>query len=203
MLQARLNGLNQDLAPYDSESPLAADLARRVFEYAQVNEFETGFDAPRSIRSRVRYLAALFPDLSLPTLTKQIAGVVNNSGLSNADVRLVLEGRQLGDPTKRTREVPIQKLQVVGSCLRKGDSKADAARTAGVSLDTVEAVDAYLGITEQRHQSLVAAAVNAVEDGLSVRKFSNKVGVPSSSAHRLLVKARSVLRELGQEVQGE
>jgi hypothetical protein len=177
--------------PYDEESPLADDLAAGGFSW----------DGPMTVsaaRSRIRYLAALMPDASFEDLCRNITGVLADArDLTASDVRFILAGRRL-DNGERTDEVDIERIQMVGKLLREGRAKTDIARLAGVSRDTVQAIDWYLGLTEKVRQDRIAAACDLLRDGVPVRKAAEKLGVSKSEAHRLLGRAREVLVELGE-----
>jgi hypothetical protein len=126
--------------------------------------------------------------------------VLDNPDLSIADVRSILEGRRLNDPSQLTGEVALEGIQKVGEVLAAGGSRLKAARESGLSIDTVEAIDNYLGLCEKYEERMLDLALHAVVDGLSVRQFSEVSGLPKTSAHRKLELARSVMREIGAAV---
>lgn len=145
----------------------------------------------RKAKTRVRYLAALFPrELSLHDLTTRIHYVLDNRHLSISEVRDILRGGK-GD-------ISIEKIQHIGECLRLGQSIRSTAVTVGVANDTVSAVESFLGIGEQRRLKLVDKACDAVRDGISTRRFAALNGVTKSTAHNMMVRARYVLGELGE-----
>jgi lambda repressor-like predicted transcriptional regulator len=146
----------------------------------------------RHTRSRFRYLAALMPDRSLHQLAEALHYVINNDHLSITEVRDVLRG--MG------REVPLEKIQLVGKLLATGTSLRATAKEAGLSFETVQRIENFLGIAEQRRLQLVDYACDAVRGGWSVRKFAVQAGIPKSTAHVLMRKARSVLVEIGEGV---
>jgi hypothetical protein len=165
---------------------------------ATFRSFITEDGTPRSLRTRVRYLAALLPNAPLPQLAESLHGVITNADLSVADLRLVLEGRHLNDPSRRTREVDIVKVQQAGALLAKGQPQVTVAKTVGVSVDTVRAIDEYLGLSERYEERILDAAYDAIREGWSVRRYADNVGISRSRAHRTLQKARAVLVELGE-----
>lgn len=172
--------------------------AVRELEYADLRQAFDSISDGRSARAKVRYIAALFPDKSVPELADIIGGIVGNKNWTVEDLRIVLEGRSLADPSATTNEVPIECIQAVGRVLINGGSIKDAARTAGVSVDTVEQVDELLGIRQGIADRLMDDAVTAYREGWTVRRFAEVVGVSRSKAHRLLVAARNVLIELNE-----
>jgi len=145
----------------------------------------------RKAKTRIRYLAALFsPTLSLHELSTRIHYVLDNSHLSISEVRDILRGGK--------SDVDLAKIQAVGEALRSGSSVRSAAVYAGVAVDTAAAIENFLGIAEQRRLKLVDKACDAVRDGVSTRKFAAANGIPKSTAHNLMVRARFVLQELGE-----
>jgi hypothetical protein len=133
------------------------------------------------------------------SLAEQLHAVIANQELSIADIRIVLDGRHLNDASKKTGEVPIEAVQLVGRILSAGGTRLAASRDANISVDTVVAIDEYLGLTERYDERLMDVAVIAVREGWSVRNLATVTGMSKSRAHRYLQKARSVLVEL-QEV---
>jgi hypothetical protein len=105
------------------------------------------------------------------------------------------DGRSLGEP-------PIERLQLAGGMLSRGETYTATAQATGLSYGMVRDLDQYLGLTVVHEQWLIEQAVLAQEDKLSVRKFAERVGMSKSSAHRTLVKAygkaAAVREELGQ-----
>ncbi len=190
-----LDGDYGSRAAVETDSPLFDDLRSRLLAHTDLWDVN---DSSSLVRSRVRYIAALMPTVDLPTAAKQIHAIIDNRSVTIADVRLILQGRSLADPSRRTHEVPFERIQHAGLLLSRGSSRNVAARVTGLSIDTVEAIDIYVGISDALDQARIARAVDAVRDGLSVRKFAAIVGVPVSTAHRMMIKARSVLAELGE-----
>lgn len=187
--------------PYDPEAPVVRELKR--LGYIDVRSLADAFDGDtsRTSRARLRYLAALLPDLDRRKLSEAITGIISNPNLVEADIRLILDGRSLADPTLRTREVPVESIQTVGRLLSRGVSQAEAARAARVSLNTVEAIDEFLGLTQAYQDKLMDGAVTAVREGWSVRELAKVEEISKSQAHRLMVRAREVLIEIGEVAQ--
>lgn len=182
--------------PYASDAPVREDLA--ILGYADLRQFTIEDGTPRSKRSKVRYLAALFPDLDANSLADVIHGVLGNPELSIGDIRLIIDGRRLNDASKRTSEVDVARIQKVGELLASGATHLAAARGSGVSVDTVENIDDYLGLSERYEERLMDLSVAAVRDGWSVRKLAGHSGMSRSRAHRYLTRARRVLVEIGE-----
>lgn len=185
--------------PYASDAPVREDLAR--LGYTDLRQFSLDDGTPRSKRSKVRYLAALFPDLDVHSLADVIHGALGNPELSVGDIRLILDGFRLNDASKRTAEVDVVRIQKVGEMLASGASHLAAARAAGVSVDTVENIDEYLGLSERYEERLMDLSVAAVRDGWSVRQLARNSGMSRSRAHRYLNRARKVLVEIGEVAQ--
>jgi len=198
--QRLLNTLNgKSPAPsagLDPDAEIHDDLP--VLEYADVSDLGLDFTNAQRLRSRVRYLAALWPDANLQDLTHRVHGLLNNKHFTVEDLRIILAGRRLTDPTKHTNEVPLTVIQGIGKCLRDGMSLRATARENRVAYDTVEAIEKFLGIRQSRENKIVDAAVDAARDGVSVRSFAKRYDVSRSKAHRLLAKGQSVLKELGE-----
>jgi hypothetical protein len=158
-------------------------------------------DASRSSRARLRYLAALLPDLDRRRLAEAITGIIANRNLTPGDIRLILDGRSLANPSQRTREVPIEAVQTIGRMLVRGETHVETARAARVSVNTVEAIDGFLGLTQSYQDRLMDDAVNGVREGWSVRQLARTSNISKSQAHRLMVRAREVLVEIGEVAQ--
>jgi len=190
---ALLYGINPSSSTFDEDAPVADDLREGRFSWQ-------GELTVSAARSRIRYLAALFPDLSFQELCATIGGVLADArDLTASDVRAILAGRDLGTGS-RTDEVDIERIQHIGKLLREGRDKKATAVLAGVSRDTVQAIDWYLGITEALRQQRIAKACDLARDRMSTRKSAVILGVSKSEAHRLLVRAKSVLAEIGEVV---
>jgi hypothetical protein len=176
---------------FGSDAPFREDLRAGVFAYTDLHS------EPQDVtRRKLRYLAALFPDLRAPELAKVLHGVVDNRHLSLQDVRLILEGRALNNPQTRMRETPVETLQSIGRLLMQGHNYASITKMLRVSIDTVKRIDHYCGISEARQNALLDAAILAVGDGESVRKFAARKGIAVSTAGRLLKQAREVIEEV-------
>jgi hypothetical protein len=190
---ALLYGINPSTATFDEDAPVADDLANGEFSWQ-------GQLTVSAARSRIRYLAALFPDKSFQDLCATIGGILQDArDLTASDVRTILAGRDLGTGS-RTDEVDIERIQMVGKLLREGKDKKGAAALAGVSRDTVQAIDWYLGISESLRQQRIAKACDLARDRMSTRKSAAILGVSKSEAHRLLRRAKVVLAEIGEVV---
>jgi hypothetical protein len=150
---------------------------------------------------RLRYLAALLPDLDRRKLADAIYAIISNPQLTPGDIRMILDGRSLSDPSQRTREVPIEAIQTIGRMLTRGETNVETARAARVSVNTVEAVDGFLGLTQAYQDRLMDAAVVAVRESWSVRELARSINVSKSQSHRLMVQARGVLAEIGEVAQ--
>lgn len=170
----------------------------RELGYADLRQLFDSIADTRSVRARLRYLAALFPSKGVPELASIIGGIIANPNWTDSDLRIVLEGRSLSDPSRETNEVPLYAIQEVGKVLIEGGTVREAARRSGVSVDTVEQIDNLLGIRQGITDRLMDAATAAVREGWTVRRLANVIGVSRSKAHRLMVDARRVLVELGE-----
>ena len=183
--------------PFDPESPLVQALYE--LEYTEPAMFVRGdTENIRTLRSRVRYLACLWPDEQPNALAHRIHGLLNNKLFTIEDIRLILNGRSTTDPTHRTNEVPLVSLQSIGRMLRQGYPMREIARQTRVSYGTVEAVEKYLGIRSAVKSRQMDTAINAVRDNVSIKKFAKINNLPKTSAQRLLTQARVVLKELGE-----
>lgn len=194
IIAARPSGL------YDPDAPVVKELKR--LGYIDLHAAVDGLEemAIRTGRAHVRYLAALLPDLDRNKLARALAAIINNDRLPESDIRLILDGRSLQDPTRRTGEVPVEAIQTVGRMLLQGRGIREAARAARVSKNTVLAIDNYLGLTTAYADKLMDAAITAVREGWSVRELARDVEVSKSQAHRLMQRAREVLVEIGEVV---
>lgn len=182
-------------APFDEENDqLQAFLAEAAHlttdDLTELGDGLVSGPATRRNRARVRYLAALLPGKSLHELADSIHYIMDNSHISITDVRNVLRGGR--------RDVPIDKIQQIGSLLNQGASLRAAAKATSVSYDTVERIESFIGIAEARRLKLVDFACDAVRESWSVRNFAAKAGIPKSTAHVIMGRARDVLSELGE-----
>lgn len=184
-------------APFDTESDDLLDFLDHAayLTMEDLNDLGDAFDglnAGRRNRARMRYLAALLPGRSLHQLADSIHYVINNGNLTLSNVRDVLRGSR--------RDVPVEKIQEIGKLLSEGHSLRSVSRTVGVSFDTVERIESFIGIAEARRLKLVDFACDAVREGWSIRRFAAAAGIPKSTAHGFIGRARSVLRELEETV---
>lgn len=190
---ALLYGMNPSTAPFDEESAFAEDMRNGAFSWQ-------GSMTTSAARSRIRYMAAMFPDKSFQELVDIIGGVLQDArDLTVSDVRLILAGRDLSTAS-RTDEVDIERIQTVGKLLREGRPKTEVARLAGVSRDTVQAIDWYIGLSEALRQKRIETACTLVRERYSTRRAAAVLNVSKSEAHRLMVRAKSVLAEIGEVV---
>lgn len=187
--------------PYHDEAPIVDALPK--LEYTDLYSIEEGETINRTARAQIRYLAALFPNLTLKKVAEKIHDILNNTHIDVDDIRLILQARSLRDPSHVTREIPFEKIQLVGNCLAKGMSARTTAITVGISLETVLNIDHLLGIMDARRSNLISLACDALRDGESIRKFAERVGEPKSTAHRIMQEARGVLSELGEMIPQE
>jgi len=198
-LLATLNGTtpHPSSLPYDEEAPVVDAVA--ALEYASPVDFQQlDLENHQHMRARIRYLAALWPEADLQNLALRIHAVMNNPNFPVEDLRIILQGRKLSDPSRFTNEVPVKVIQGIGKCLKEGISLRSTAREMRVSYDTVEAIEKYIGLRSAVRLKQVDAAVEAARDGVSIRVFAGQLGVSRSKAHRLLEQGRNILQELGE-----
>ena len=182
---------------WDEEAQVHDDLATDALcETANIYTAQT-------IRARIRYLAALFPELPTRDLPRAVHTLLGGDLRvpELQDIRFIMQGlstkdgRSLGEP-------PIEKVQMAGGMLSRGETYTDTARATGLSYGMVRDIDIYLGLTKVYEQWLIEQAVYAQQDHLSVRGFADRIGISKSSAHRLLhrayKKATAVREELGE-----
>lgn len=187
--------------PYDADAPVVKELKRLGYIDLHTLADEFDGDVTRTSRARLRYLAALMPDLDRRRLAETLTAIINNPSLLERDVRAILDGRSLGDTSRLTREIPIEAVQTVGRMLTRGETHVETARAARVAVNTVEAIDSFLGLTQAYQDRLMDAAVIAVRENWSVRQLGREVSISKSQAHRLMVQARQVLSEIGEVAQ--
>ena len=199
LVEMNLKSVLSNKKIYDEDTGIEEVLAE--LEYANPLDFSQDISNHKKMRSQIRYLAALFPYKNINDLTNRIYILINNDNFSIDELRQILNGRLLSDPSKKTNEIPVKVIQGIGKCLSEGMSIRATAVEMRVSYDTVEAIEKYLGIKSALHSRHIGYAVNAVRDGLSVRRFGSRYNIPKSTAHRLLIEAKKVLVELG-EVNG-
>jgi lambda repressor-like predicted transcriptional regulator len=130
------------------------------------------------------------PTKSLHELSNSIHYVMDNAHLTISDVRDILRGGR--------RDVPLTKIQMIGRLLIEGKSLRHTAKEVGVSYETVSRIESFVGIQEARRLKLVDFACDAIREGWSVRAFASAAGIPKSTAHLMLVRAKQVLQELGE-----
>lgn len=183
--------------PYDEEAEFMKVLPK--LEYTNVIDFaQDSHSNHQQLRSRIRYLAALFPNANRLELSNRIHGLINNDNLPLEDLRIILDGRKLSDPSKKTREIPVSIIQGIGKCLRDGMTVKATAEAMKVSYDTVEAIEKYIGIRYAFKQRQLDETVILARENISVRKLALHLDVSRSTAHRLLLQANQILKELGE-----
>ena len=187
--RAILHGEHQSNSIYGDDSAFSFDLDNAGLE---------GSLTVSSARSRIRYMAALFPNKSVQEICVTISDILQGAkDLTASDVRSIVLGRDL-NTGHRTEEVDIERIQMTGKLLADGVCKTKISALAGVSRDTVQAIDWYLGISDALDQRRVALACDMIRDGVSSRLGASRLGVSKSQAHRYMVRARKVLLELGE-----
>jgi hypothetical protein len=173
----------RDIVPFLKE---AAYLTKDDIRYIS-DDLEGG--TSRRNKTRIRYLAALItPTKTQYQVANDIHYVLDTRHLTIGDIQDILDGDK--------RDVPIQKIQAVGELLRSGFSLRRTAKDLGISYDTVERIENFIGIAESRRAKVLEFACTAVSEGWSVREFGKYAGIPKSTAHVLMKKARVILQEL-------
>lgn len=184
-------------APYDEDTDLIATISTleyiNAFEFMQIND-----ESYVKYRSRIRYLAALFPEASLNELTNRIHGLLNNKNMDMGKLRLMLQGKHQFDPSKNTNEIRLAIIQSIGRLLANGVSITATAKELGIAYETVENVERYLGILSQYKLRRIDRAVNAVRDNVSIRAFSKSEGISRTLGRNLLNKGKKILQEIGE-----
>jgi transposase len=141
--------------------------------------------------THIRYLAALLFDKdTVYELAKTIHYILDNDNLTISDIQDILYGS--------SRDIDIKKIQRIGKLLYEGKSYRYVSSEVGVSYDTIERIESFTGINQARKDRLIDQACDAVREGVSVRTFAKQVNIPKSTAHTVMNKAKSVLRELGE-----
>lgn len=188
---------NRQNLNFDIEQ-VSKDIKR--LSYADINKLRDSLtgEMSRSMRSQIRYLAALFPNLSLKDCADRIAYIIDNRNLYPKEVRLILEGRSLYNPQKHTTEIPFESIQTIGRVLLNGGKFITAVKASGVCKDTVKAIDDFLGVTRAWDDRALDTAIDGLREGWSVRQLAAVLQIPKTTAHRLMIKAREVLEELGE-----
>jgi hypothetical protein len=192
--RAVMNGSAALRVPWCEDSPAYTDVLEGTLTLTDSAEWEGS-----SVRTKLRYLAGMFPDVpvaGLPLAVATLLGVEGDAALLGR-IRLVLSGFSISDPSRRTREPEVWRFQAAGGALIRGDGLMTAVSVSGLAKGTVVSMDSYLGLRDKREQDLIAAAVLAIDDGVSVRGFAARVGLPKSTAHRVMGRARVVTEELG------
>lgn len=193
LMKTLLTGTS-DNAPFDNDNE---ELRSFLDEVAYLTYQEIGAigdklnDNPtRAVRAKLRYLAALFPTKTLHELADTLYYIIDNKHIQITDVRDILRGT--------AREVPLIKIQQIGAMLREGKSQRFIKAQVGVSMETVQNIEHFIGISEAHRLHLVDIACDAVRESWSVRTYAKVAGIPKSTAHTYMIKARSVLIELGE-----
>lgn len=182
--------------PYDTDAEIKETLP--LLEFIDPRTFNLDTENHQRLRANIRYLAALFPHSSIKDLAVKIHGILGNSHISIEDLRLILQGKLLTDPSKSTREVPVATIQMIGRLLSEDMSVRRIAKDLKVSMQTVSTIENYLGIRQSYRDRLLDKAIQYARDNTSVRTFAKAEGINKTRAHELLVKARKVLVELGE-----
>jgi uncharacterized protein YerC len=193
LMKTLLTGTS-DNAPFDNDNE---ELRSFLDEVAYLTYQEIGAigdklneNPTRAVRAKLRYLAALFPTKTLHELADTLYYIIDNKHIQITDVRDILRGT--------AREVPLIKIQQIGAMLREGKSQRFIKAQVGVSMETVQNIEHFIGISEAHRLHLVDIACDAVRESWSVRTYAKVAGIPKSTAHTYMIKARSVLIELGE-----
>lgn len=155
----------------------------------------------QTIRARIRYLAGLFPDLPTRDLPRAIHTLLGGDLRSPEvrDIRFMVQGQSTRDG-RSLGEPPIERLQMAGGMLSRGETYMATSEATGLSYGMVRDIDQYLGLTVVHEQWLIQQAIAAHEDNLSVRGFAERVGLAKTTAHRVLrrayAKGAAVVEEL-------
>lgn len=181
--------------PMATDAPVREDLS--LLAYADLHE-RTELATTKALRAKVRYLAALFPSYSAWDLAEVIHGVIGNKNWTIDDVYIVLDGRSLSDPSRSTNEIPLASIQMVGASLMNGKTVEETAKIAGVASSTVFAIDEFLGIRQAIEDKLMDTAIAAAREGWTVSRLAEVCQVSRSRAGRLILKARGILKEIGE-----
>lgn len=207
--------VSPDLLPIDLEESTLMEVLHEL-EWFDLHIFEESSSNAQRMRAHVRYLCAIWPEASITDLGQRIHQLLNNRNISFSDVmavlrgervgeraqlddlRIVLRGGQIGDAQRISREIPVPVIQGIGRCLRDGITLAETARMMRVSIDTVRAIEKFLGLRATYKNRLLAAAVDAARDGTSVRQFADANAISKSRAGVLLQEGKGVLIELGE-----
>ena len=182
---------------WDEDAPVQEDLdSFALCETANVYTAQT-------IRARIRYLAALFPTMATADLPRAIHTLLGGDLRVQElrDIRFMVKGLSIRDG-RSLGEPPIEKLQMAGGMLSRGETYMSTAAATGLSYGMVRDIDTYLGLTKVYEQWLIEQAVYARTDNLSVRKFAERVGLTKSTAHRLLNRAWDKSGEVIEELDG-
>jgi hypothetical protein len=196
ILEKLQDRLYSNAAPFDRDAPVTKAIDR--LEYADLSALLDDGVATRTTRAHLRYLAALFPDHNLVALAREIHMIVGNKNLTQDDIRLILDGRSVADPSRRTREIPIDKVQRLGRLLSQGVPVVDAARQVDVARNTARAIDDYLGLTQVYADKQLDTAIDLAREGASSRTIAEALRVSAATGYKLQQRALGILRELGE-----
>ena len=158
----------------------------------------------RTIRARIRYLAALFPTMPTVDLPRAIHTLLGGDLRVQElrDIRFIVKGLSIRDG-RSLGEPPIERIQMAGGMLARGETYMSTAAATGLSYNMVRDIDNYLGLTKVYEQWLIEQAVYARNDKVSVRKFAERVGLTKSTAHRLLNRAWDKSAKVVAELEGK
>ena len=189
---------NPSTLAFDDEAEFITTLPE--LEYINALDFDQDiFENQIRMRSKIRYLAALFPKENIIQLTHRIHALINNKNMDTDSLRLILQGKSQADPSRTTHEIRINIIQGIGKCLREGLTLRATAREMQVSLDTVIAIEAYLGIRKAFKLKMVDVAVDAAREDWSVRKLAKTLNCSRTLATKLLNRGNQILTELGEK----
>ena len=185
------------LIPYDDEAEFLEAL--KTLEYIDPKDFNhENYGNNMKVRAQIRYLVCLFPYDTLNDATQKIYRLLNNKNIMLEDLRIIIDGRSIKNPQKRTREIPFYKLQAAGKLLMEGKMTSDIAEELDVARDTITSIENYLGLRESYRLKLIDRAIEAVRNTKSIREFIKEENVSFNTAVRSFRKAKEVLTELGE-----
>jgi hypothetical protein len=192
-----------------ANSPLSSEGVEFVLEVCEdlrtrnPYEFEDGNN--QVLRRHLRILAAMFGKGPIHTRLYSVLDFIQNPGLYDSPGKKSRTGYEqdylaelLGLYGKFTRETSVEQWEGFIRLVKSGISPTSAAQAAGIPERSAMDADHEYGFSVRYKDELLADAIDAVRENVTVRDWAEKKKFTFNKAQRVMSEARSILRELGE-----
>jgi hypothetical protein len=166
-------------------------------------EFEDGNN--QALRRHLRILAAMFGTGPIHTRLYAVLDFIQNPGLydtpgkkSRTKYEQEHIAELLGLYGKFTNETSVEQWDGFIRLVGQGISPTSAAQAAGIPERSAMDADREYGFSVRYKDDLLADAIDAVRENVTVRQWAEKRKFTFNKAQRVMSEARGILRELGE-----